>query len=290
MRQVTGNNPYYGGDGETADIDFVPEQISNPNQSRELSIQITLNGFSFLVAEFGPDHSAGAEYESEYGRSDDPSNDVTMNVIHTAEYQAHSLPDIIACEPMLEESYARVAIGFSTDRSLLIPHALFDPQRASQYLDAANLTHHTDATLYNATLSDTAVAVWQSDSQLIDALSAFYPEAYLYHTIQLHVDQPRPNSVSVIVDDFDTPDDIGRIAHIIVSDSALNQAETIQFHTPDELLYYTCKLLRQDGFTGYHLNLVGRDTNALYPLFDRYFASISTQELPYYNHHKFIDL
>ena len=207
-------------------------------RSRELSIQVGLDGFSFVVFDIAP---AGMGSEA---------------ILRSVTYRDSDMATILTREPMLtavNPPINRVFIGYSTDQVLLIPQPLFEPERAEQYLTAANLYTPGMTTLTNNLLSGQAAAVWQADPNMVAGLLQLYPGALFYHPL------------------------------LTICHDRLYAAETIPVDTPEELLYYIQKLIKHDGFTNYRLILTGEGAERLRSFFIRYFDQVDAREITYYN-------
>lgn len=190
-------------------------------------------------------------------------------VLHAAQYAAGvSLPDIVAAEPMLRDGYGfkRVYVNCTTDRVLLVPLPLFEPERVEQYLDAANLFEPGKITLSNDQLSGQAAAVWQAESTLAAKLHRYYPRACFYHPLLLELDTLAPRTVHVALEED--------LAHITVYHDSLYAAESLRFGTPEDLLYYILKLCKNDGFSSYKLIFSGSVGEGELTLFQGYFAAV----------------
>lgn len=276
MRPETGSNfsEYACGVEDNA---LYPTEFTREIQQRELSIQVTLSGFSFVA------RNNEESYYSDY-------IPLEAGISRLADY-----------DPILDQDYSRILVGFSTDNTLLIPRELFDPTCIDLYLCAANMYNGSAMeTLYNDTLCDLvtpsidrtehSVAVWQVDSLLINGLLETYPSAYLYNMLQLSLAPTHPvQSVDIAIENYICSDQ-ATAAHIIVRDTTLSSAATVIFHTPEELLYYTRNMIRQDGFTGYRVHLSGLGVDTLGPVFSRFFASVEVDEDPYYSHHRILEI
>lgn len=282
MRPETGNNISEYTYGVEDNI-LYPTEVTHEMQQRELSIQIELNGFSFVA------RNSASTNENSYYSDYIPFE---TRVTHLVDY-----------DPMLDQEYSRVFVGFATDRTLLIPRELFDPTNADLYLCATNMYNgSTMETLYNDTMcelitpmtnrAEHSVAVWQANSLLISRLLETHPNTYIYNTLQLslaptHAEQ----SIEIAVEHYIYSDDTtAATAHIVVRDTALSSAATVTFHTPEELLYYTRNMIRQDGFTGYKVHLIGMGADTLGPIFSHFFSAVEVNEDPYYNHHRILDI
>lgn len=239
------------------------EVTPHSTRSRELSIQIGLNGFSFVVFDLSPGMGGEA-------------------ILRSVAYRDTDMVSILAREPMLTAAMPplnRVFVGCSTDHVLLIPQPLFEPERAEQYLTAANMYVPGMTTLSNNLLSDRAAAVWQADSGLVAGLLQLYPGALFYHPLLLELEATPANHVHAVLD--------GDFVHLTVCHgSELYAAETLRADTPEELLYYTQKLVKHDGFTAYRLILTGEGAEQLRGFFVRYFSEVEAREIRFYNHQR----
>ena len=231
-------------------------------RSRELSIQVGLNGFSFVVFDISPGMGGEA-------------------ILRSVAYRDTDMASILAREPMLTAAAPpldRVFVGCSTDNVLLIPQPLFEPERAEQYLKAANMYVPGMTTLSNNLLSGQAAAVWQADAGLVAGMMQLYPGALFYHPLLLEVDAVQANQVHAVLD--------GDLVHLTVCHTGLYAAETLRADSPEELLYYIQKLVKHDGFTAYRLLLTGEGAEQLRGFFMRYFSEVDTREIRFYNHQR----
>lgn len=239
------------------------EAIRHYTRYRELSIQVGLNGFSFVVFDVSPGMGGEA-------------------ILRSIAYRDTDMASILAREPMLtaaDPPLGRVFVGCSTDRVLLIPQPLFEPDRAEQYLTAANMYTPGMTTLSNDLLSGQAAAVWQVDSGLVAGLLQLYPGALFYHPLLLELESTPADHVQAVLD--------GDFVHLTVyHGSQLYAAETLCAESPEELLYYIQKLVKHDGFTAYRLILTGEGAEQLRGFFIRYFNNVEAREIKFYNHQR----
>lgn len=231
-------------------------------RNRELSIQVGLNGFSFVVFDISPGMGGEA-------------------ILRSVAYRDTDMASILAREPMLTASAPplnRVFVGCSTDNVLLVPQTLFEPERAEQYLTAANMYMPGMTTLSNNLLSEQAAAVWQVDSGLVSGLLQLYPGALFYHPLLLELESTPANHVHALLDED--------MVHLTICHEGLYAAETLRADTPEELLYYIQKLVKHDGFTTYRLILTGEGAEQLRGFFIRYFNDVDAREIKFYNHQR----
>lgn len=242
------------------------EEVQPYSRSRELSIQLSLNGFSFVVFDLSP--GGGGEA-----------------ILRSVAYRENDIESILQREPMLtaiEPPLERVFVSCSTDHVLLIPQPLFEPERAEQYLVAANMYVPGMTTLSNNLLSAQAAAVWQVDAGSAAGLLQLYPGALFYHPLLLELEATPANHIHAILD--------GELVHLTICHDRLYAAESFRAETPEELLYYILRLVKHDGFTSYRLVLTGEGAERLRGFFDRYFNEVEAREITFYNHQRIREL
>ncbi|MDE6499793.1 MAG: DUF3822 family protein [Rikenella sp.] len=230
---------------------------------REISIQIGLNGFSFVVFDLDPTGFGGEA------------------IVRSVAYRDTDMASILVSEPMLtavDPPMGRVFVGCATDNVLLVPQLLFEPERAEQYLTAANMYVPEMTTLSNNLLSAQAAAVWQVDAGLAAGLLQLYPGALFYHPLLLELDATPTGCVQAILD--------GELVHLTVCHDRLYAAETLRVDTPEELLYYIQKLVKRDGFTSYRLMLTGEGAGRFRSFFEPYFSDVEVRDVRFYNHQR----
>ncbi len=241
---------------------MMQEVAQHYTRNRELSIQLELNGFSFVVFDIAPGMGGEA-------------------ILRSVAYRDTDMAAILAREPMLTAPtppLRRVFVGCATDNVLLIPQPLFEAERAEQYLKAANMFVPGMTTLSNNLLSGQAAAVWQVDAGMAAGILQLYPGALFYHPLLLELDATPTNTIHAILD--------GEWVHLTICHTGLYAAETLRVETPEEMLYYIQKLLKHDGFTTYRLILTGEGAERLSGFFGRYFAEVDARDIKFYNHQR----
>lgn len=202
-------------------------------------------------------------------------------IVRSVAYRETDMASIFAQEPMLtavDPPVGRVFVSCATDNVLLIPQPLFEPERAEQYLVAANMFVPGMTTLSNNLVSSQAAAVWQVDPTMAAGLLQLYPGALFYHPLLLELEATPPNQIHALLD--------GDLVHLTVCHDRLYAAESFRVETPEELLYYIQRLVRHDGFTSYRLVLTGEGAGRLREFFDRYFDEVEAREIRFYNHQR----
>lgn len=217
MKQVTGNN--------------------GPVNNRGLSIQITLNGFSFAI----------------YGGG---------QMLYSDRYYGYDFHALLSEQPPFDT----VKVGWSTDMVQLIPASLFDPAYCTEYLRCANMMPPQSMVLYDFTADNHIVAVWSVNGAIFDAVSSLYPESEHYHNLQIDLSMVSTESVRVSV--------IAGMANIVVSSAqGLWVAESVAETIPADLLYITSKLSAVDSFARYPLYFMADDTTPYTDIFSQHFQA-----------------
>lgn len=215
MKQETGNNNF-------------------AEPSRELSIQITLGGFSFCVTQNG---------EFLYGSN-------------TKSYEFGTV--------IGSNIYSSVYVGWSCNNVMLIPAEVFDEQYAVAYLRAENILSPMSRAVYNHTFDHKITALWAVNSAVYDAVEALFPEAYHYHNLQVDTMLTRRESVRVSV--------VENIANVVVAtQEGMYAAETIEVSNVEDLLYFVSKLNMVDKFSRHALDFTADETEPFREIFSRQF-------------------
>ena len=218
---------------------------------RELSIQVTLDGFSFAVVENGVD-------------------------VRVALCDASGLSGLAASAA----GYDAVYVGWATDMVQVVPAAIFDADYVVQYQTAANMVAPNSAVLYNDTLCSGVVAVWSAPEEIYSYLAELFgvEKVYHYHNIQADIASCYSESVRVTVCE-------GMANIVICSVEGLQCAEAVAETRAENLLYYATKLNSDDHFARHSLWLTAADCAHYVPLFDRSFtvAQYTDSEMFYHN-------
>lgn len=234
MKPETGNNPQYTG--------------------RELSIQITLNGFSFYVVD-----------------------SATSTVIYQNSYCNQDFLTACNYEPYLNQQYDNIYICWSVAQVQAVPKEVFDPSYAEMYMEAINTDLTGSRVLCDDRCSTNSVMVWSADAVLYDLLSEAYPEAMHYHPLGLGFDLKETNFIDIMAD--------GVTAHIKIFDTVgLKVAESAIYHSAEDLLYYIKKLSAgHNSFAVYRLRLALYYGDMLSEFLNAYYPSIEVNELAQFN-------
>lgn len=134
----------------------------------KLSIQLSLDGFSFCIYDKSRNKYSGLEVYA----FQDVSNYIVLNAL---------LKDLIPKIEWLKNEFEQTAIIFETPVSTFIPEPLFDKQHINDYLKF-NHTVEIDYTIKNdyLPLLD-AENIWALPLNIFTTLSASFPQANIYH-------------------------------------------------------------------------------------------------------------
>lgn len=195
--------------------------------NKELSIQITLGGFSFLL------------------------NTPTRQT--RAEYTTYDLDSALAGNYSLD-----TIIEWSVPNVLIIPFELFDHGSIDSYLQsAALLDPKSERSMF--AVKDEYVAVWAVDKELYDYIKLRMPSAEQTHSLLTMVaTKPAPrNSVAIDLDSTS-------LLHLCVwSEFGLESAQCVQVGAAEDILFFIRRFSTFDTLMEYTLYLGGGiDSNA----------------------------
>lgn len=171
----------------------------------ELSIQINLDGFSFLAKNDLGDIGSGSFTAYDFSVMD-------------------QLPGIVR----------RVKIYCSVSAAQVIPREVFDVNMSHNYLSGANMVGRGDVALW-ATADDSKYVVWALNGSLYEILRTRYPSAEWLHPLVEICGDGNRNVLNLILDN--------RVVHITLFDNqGLISAMSISYVNEDDILYYTHRI------------------------------------------------
>lgn len=171
----------------------------------ELSIQVNLDGFSFLAKNALGDVASGSFTTYDFSIAERFSIEVT-----------------------------RVKIYCSVSVAQVIPAEVFDSGMAYHYLSATNMLRTGQVALW-APSGNATYVVWALDSALYDTLSALYPSAEWLHPLVEICGQGNLSVMNLILDN--------RVAHItLFAQSDLVAAVSVNYTSQDDILYYARRI------------------------------------------------
>lgn len=215
MNQETGNN--------------------SSSQNRELSIQITLSGFSFCIAQSGV-----LQYSVECDHFD------------------------FGSAPGFSESFDNVYVGWATELVQMVPADIFEQEYLYRYQEAANMLPPRSWVLYNNTVNAGMVAVWSVNYAIYNSIISLFPRAYHYHNLQIDIAKTYRECVRVSV--------CRSYSNIVVCGlDHLQACQTMRGCTPESMLYYALRLNSSDHFMRHTLEFEAEDCAEYEELFRRSF-------------------
>lgn len=182
-----------------------------------LSIQYTLNGFSVYLKEV----RGGA---------------VVSEVVYCG-----AIGDEAVIADILTHNYCEtVYVGCATDRVVLVPAELFEPDNAARYLEQRGFVVEQQASvMFNDSMSEGVVAVWENP-YLLDVLDLVPSDAQVvyYHPLQLCL----PNEPFTV-----TVDVTGGYMNIALRSNRLISAETYAVAGAADILFCLNKTIACNG-------------------------------------------
>lgn len=213
------------------------------NNNEELSIQLRLNGFSFLVRDL---HSGFVVRSGDYQYY---STEAVVAAIYGAaggDRGACSTVDAVCGE--LCGEFAAVSVEWNVAAAQLVPAEFFDPRIARDYMVAANLVDFAAApvqsTLFQVSAfdalhgissgissGDEMVAVWQAEGELWQAVNSLWPQAVHKHPLLRKFDLQCVEQMVVLCVMHD-------MVHVFqYQNLSLIYGESMAFHSAEELLF-----------------------------------------------------
>lgn len=199
------------------------------NNNEELSIQLRLNGFSFLVRDL---HSGFVVRSGDYRYY---STEAVVAAIYGAaggDRGACSTVDAVCGE--LCGEFAAVSVEWNVAAAQLVPAEFFDPRIARDYMVAANLVDFAavpvQSTLFQVDNGE-MVAVWQAEGELLLAVSSLWPQAVHTHPLLRKFDLQCVEQMVVLCVMHD-------MVHVFqYQNLSLIYGESMAFHSAEELLF-----------------------------------------------------
>lgn len=173
------------------------------NSLRELSIQVTLNGFSFVIHEQGRQVWSGSSL-------------------------GHDLQTAIAAYPHLTAPFCAHWIVWHTNQVVLFPAQVIDNEQHEDYLSLAGWA--VECPLHS-THGEVGL-VWNADKVTLGVLNHYFPMAQHIHPLQQQMDC---EGLMVALCD--------NMAHItLVEQGELKVAHSVELNSDSDLLYYLQRL------------------------------------------------
>lgn len=218
--------------------------------NRELSIQITLGGFSFRA--ISPDGTTTASGESV---GYDFDTDLRLS----------------------EDRFNNCFCTWSTTEVMITPRAIFDENLAEQYLIAGGFIPATSRNAYRVMhqIGQTCVAIWAVDTALAMCIENHFQGAIHSHPL-LSIIESSPTErecVKIFIDNT-------FVAHICIWDHrGLVTAQSVKLSSNEDLLYYIRRFSPADPFMVYRIYISGEVSESLEALISSYYISLNVTRI-----------
>lgn len=223
----------------------------------ELSIQISLGGFSFSLHTYDSAPQLGAVSSR---------MELYASTIYT-----HDLS--IIAQSVYADPIDRVVVYCANDKVTVIPREVYDPQCAKLYLDALNLCALGDRVMTTAPPSGDQVIVWAFDGAMADYVEHLYPHTQWSHPLGELIDRGLARNQGATIDVML----LGGMANIAIFDtqSRLYAARSVRYNTVEDLLYFVHKMAIYDPHHTSALTLYGEVTEDMQAVFGQYYPNLS---------------
>ena len=215
----------------------------NSTQNYEISIQVSLDGFSFCLLDILRDRFVMLrDYRLGGKGMSDPSG----------------IRKIIVGDEFLGREYRKYRILFATGQSTLVPSALFDPALKDHFF-TINYTLDDHHTVVNNKISQPdAFLLFDIERDILDTMINAFPEASVSHHVRplLHSSFANASETSGQYIRLHIEESFFNL--IIISGGKLTFFNSFRYRNATDLLYFSMKVLDQHGIgSGNELFLSG---------------------------------
>lgn len=212
---------------------MIQETINtNDFNSKRLSVQISLNGLSFLVSE---ENGTPLLF-----------NENILNHSTTPEEILIELQLFFSENKLWEMDFSEVSIIYSTDIFSLVPSALFDTSKASEYLKFNSKILSNDYIAYDQVTNRDIKVVYVPLVNINNLFFEKYGTFNYYHATTVLLNtifrSPIPNQPHIYLhinsNNFEC---------IVFKNGELQLCNIYSFHTPEDFIYYTLFTMEQLG-------------------------------------------
>ncbi len=197
---------------------------NNTNQTKRLSVQITLTGLSFLIA--SPNGEVLFFTEKKFDTQ------------HTPEELLFELTHILSGEEALRDEFERVTLVYTTQNYAVVPSSLFDENKASEYLKFNTKILQNDYISYDEIKNDPSVVVYVPFVNINNYIFEQFGSFQYYHAgtllIQYVLNTEKHSQetrvyLHVLPQQFEC---------IILSQGKLQMCNSYSYKTPEDFIYY----------------------------------------------------
>jgi hypothetical protein len=201
----------------------------NSTENYELSVQMSLDGFSFSILD---------TIRNKYIllRSSEPDE----NKYFTAD----NISEIISKDDFLTKKYRKVCMVIPSPAFTIIPVPLFDPAKKEEYFTFNLIKNENDIILSNKIPDPDAYIVFSVPGSLFEISGRFYPAVYPFHHTKPLLNQVSHNSRSRD----------GRYVHVHVEKEFINMlvfdhnilkfSNTFNYRNISDILYYVLNVFK----------------------------------------------
>ncbi len=243
------------------DFAFVDETLDlNRAHAYKLSIQLSLNGFSFSILD-----QVRGKFVVLKHRALDPSA--------TLDQKAAAIEQILAGDEHLQGGFQKVNALIDTPRSTLIPAGYFQIEHLKKYLTFNHDLDELDEIHYNYLSEIQAYQVFALPNPLSNALRNHFNQIDYYHQglpfMRYHLDNATGSKKWVGASIFEGFMDVG-----VFSKQQLHFYNTFRWTTPEDMLYFLLYIYKQfsldAGSNELHLSGQAQDNTPVKKLIDQY--------------------
>ena len=205
------------------------------SKNQRLSIQLSLDGFSFCIYDKQRNKLTGLQTFA----FEDVANDRALNLL---------LTELLPTIAHLQADYDKIRIVVENTKSTLLPSVLFDLQHLHKYLQFNHRISTTELVLYDRMPMLDAVNVWAFSETIYHNLLQFFPAGTIQHHATTLIEslllQYKNRSteplvfVNVRAGYFDV---------VVLSNNNLLLYNAFHFVTNEDLAYYLLFVLEQLG-------------------------------------------
>lgn len=204
----------------------------NSTQNYEISIQVSLDGFSFCLLDILRDRFVMLrDYRLSSKGLSDPSG----------------IRKIISGDEFLGREYRKYRILFATGQSTLVPSALFDPALKDHFF-TINYTLDDQHTVVNNKISQPdAFLLFDIDRKILDTMITAFPEASVSHHVRPLLHSSFANSSETSGHHIRLHIEETFFNLIIITGGKLTFFNSFRYRNATDLLYFSMKVLDQHG-------------------------------------------
>jgi len=253
-------------------IDIIDESFDRDRTSvYELSIQVSLNGFSYAV-------------------KDTIRN--TFIALYTEEWENHTLGDVdfrkfigslTEAKPWIKEEFKKVLVAFDSHLFTIVPNSLFEPEKAKEIFNLAHpFPEYCEIRFIDIT-ENYAKLIYIAPTEFINEWHKLQPKSVYTHSLQSFIKVGPIYSSKKLVQVDISDKEITIICH---KNNALVLANTYACSTTTDVVYYVnsaIKAVFDDITDDLHINITGSGKllNGLTEELHKYFKNV-THQADYY--------